>query len=164
MSGTDRADQMVPYYSSPRKSRRWYKKVIFHLLDLTAWNSFFLYKKYCQNKCDFLSFREELIRSLIKVPKTMKPETLVLKHNKFDNRKKERAEFILPTVAEHPANYGHWPEKIPVREGSKKTTNYMKCKMCTKKKIRRESGLRCKGCPDKPALCAICFEEWHNQL
>lgn len=35
MSGIDRSDQMVSYYSSPRKTIRWYKKVIFHLLDIS---------------------------------------------------------------------------------------------------------------------------------
>ncbi|XP_049868545.1 uncharacterized protein LOC126368556 isoform X2 [Pectinophora gossypiella] len=42
--------------------------------------------------------------------------------------------------------------------------NYLKCKLCTKKKIRKETGLRCKGCDDKPALCSLCFEEWHSQV
>ncbi|CAG5024702.1 unnamed protein product [Parnassius apollo] len=45
MSGVDRADQMISYYSSPRKSIRWYKKVMFHLLDVAVWNSFFIFKK-----------------------------------------------------------------------------------------------------------------------
>ncbi|CAG5055107.1 unnamed protein product [Parnassius apollo] len=45
MSGVDRADQMISYYSSPRKSIRWYKKVMFHLLDVAVWNSFFILKK-----------------------------------------------------------------------------------------------------------------------
>jgi hypothetical protein len=36
MSGIDRADQMVSYYSSPRKTLRWYKKVFFHVLDIAV--------------------------------------------------------------------------------------------------------------------------------
>lgn len=39
MSGVDRADQMISYYSFSRKSAKWYKKVIFHLLDVAVWNS-----------------------------------------------------------------------------------------------------------------------------
>lgn len=68
MSGIDRADQMVSYYSSPRKCLRWYKKVFFHLLDLAVWNSFYLYRKYKMNnskKYEFFNFREELIRKFI---------------------------------------------------------------------------------------------------
>ncbi|KAF5282321.1 hypothetical protein FQR65_LT14375 [Abscondita terminalis] len=33
MSGIDRADQML-YYSTPRKTLRWYRKLFFHLLDI----------------------------------------------------------------------------------------------------------------------------------
>lgn len=46
MGGVDRLDQMTAYYSSPRKTIRWYKKVLFHLLDMAVWNSYFLYRKY----------------------------------------------------------------------------------------------------------------------
>lgn len=45
MSGINRCDQMISYYSSPRNTVRWYKKVLFHLLDISLWNAFFLYKK-----------------------------------------------------------------------------------------------------------------------
>lgn len=34
MSGIDRCEQMLSYYSSPRKTIKWYKKVMFHLLDI----------------------------------------------------------------------------------------------------------------------------------
>ncbi|XP_063635050.1 piggyBac transposable element-derived protein 4-like [Cydia splendana] len=165
MSGIDRADQMVSYYSSPRKTLRWYRKVFFHVLDLAVWNSFFIYRKYCKNnskKYEFVTYREDLIRQLINLTPNIKPEIL-MKHNKYDNRLKERTEFVASVGTVNTGNLSHWPEKIPVRANSKKTSNYMKCRMCTKKKIRRETCLRCKGCEEKPALCAICFEEWHNQ-
>ncbi|XP_061717571.1 piggyBac transposable element-derived protein 4-like [Cydia pomonella] len=165
MSGIDRADQMVAYYSSPRKTLRWYRKVFFHVLDLAVWNSFFIYRKYCKNnskKYEFVTYREDLIRQLINLTPNLKPEML-MKRNKYDNRLKERTEFVASVSTENTGNLSHWPEKIPVRANSKKTSNYMKCRMCTKKKIRRETCLRCKGCEEKPALCAICFEEWHHQ-
>ncbi|KAL0812035.1 hypothetical protein ABMA28_009429 [Loxostege sticticalis] len=62
MSGIDRCDQMVSYYSSPSKTVRWYKKVIFHLLDLAVWNCFYIYKKYVKRHSKsygFINFREE---------------------------------------------------------------------------------------------------------
>lgn len=36
MSGIDRLDQMISYYNSTRKTIRWYKKVLFHLLDVAV--------------------------------------------------------------------------------------------------------------------------------
>ncbi|CAG5046111.1 unnamed protein product [Parnassius apollo] len=168
MSGVDRADQMISYYSSPRKTIRWYKKVMFHLLDVAVWNSFFIFKKYCQANCDFLLFREELIRRLLDLPADLTAEQVILARSKYDNR--IRANLLpLPvsTIDDDVGSsrvHGHWPEKIPVQEGSNKTSKYLKCKMCTKKKVRRETCLRCKGCPEKPALCALCFEEWHKEV
>lgn len=67
MSGVDRLDQMTSYYSSPRKTVRWYKKVLFHLLDMAVWNAYFLYRRY-HPKETFLQFRESLIMSLIQLP------------------------------------------------------------------------------------------------
>lgn len=42
MSGVDRSDQMVSYYISHRKTCKWYKRILFHLLDVTVWNSFYI--------------------------------------------------------------------------------------------------------------------------
>lgn len=67
MSGVDRLDQMTSYYSSPRKTVRWYKKVLFHLLDMAVWNAYFLYRRF-HPKVTFLQFRESLITSLIDLP------------------------------------------------------------------------------------------------
>lgn len=41
MSGIDRADQMVSYYSSPRKCLRWYKKVFFPFTVFSRMEQFF---------------------------------------------------------------------------------------------------------------------------
>ncbi|KAL0861647.1 hypothetical protein ABMA27_009141 [Loxostege sticticalis] len=62
MSGIDRCDQMVSHYSSPSKTARWYKKVIFHLLDLAVWNSFYIYENYVKRNSKsygFINFRKE---------------------------------------------------------------------------------------------------------
>ncbi|KAJ2937132.1 hypothetical protein O0L34_g19441 [Tuta absoluta] len=164
MSGVDRVDQMISYYSSPRKTIKWYKKVFFHLLDIAVWNSFYIFRRYCKNNdksYEYLMFREELIRNLIKIGPEVNPISLI-RTSKYSNRmgSMERIREAAPDYG----NGGHWPEKIPVAIGSKKLTNYLKCRMCNKNNRRKETGIRCKGCQDKPALCALCFEDWHSQL
>ncbi|KAJ8955069.1 hypothetical protein NQ314_006949 [Rhamnusium bicolor] len=58
----DRADQMISYYSCPRKSIRWNKKVIFHILDIVVWNAYYLYKETeCNKTNSFDYFRSALI-------------------------------------------------------------------------------------------------------
>lgn len=76
MSGIDRSDQLLSYYSCPRKSIRWYKKVICHLLDIAVWNSFYLYR-IKNRKTAFHQFREELITSLFQLPPDLKGEFLL---------------------------------------------------------------------------------------
>lgn len=62
MSGIDKSDQMVSYYSTPRKTICWYKKIIFHLLDISMWNAYYLYKKKL-NKFNyrFIDFHSDVI-------------------------------------------------------------------------------------------------------
>lgn len=46
MGGVDRLDQHLHDYPIPKKrEKKYYKKIFFHLLDITVWNSFILYKK-----------------------------------------------------------------------------------------------------------------------
>jgi len=104
MSGVDRADQMISYYSCPRKSTKWYKKVIFHLLDIAVWNSFFLYKQHfdCPD-LRFKIYRDLLIKDLIKIPKnTTATEFFQLKKH---SRKSSRGEDLRE---------GHFEEPIPL--------------------------------------------------
>lgn len=62
MAGVDRTDQMTSYYSSPRKTIRWYKKVIFHVLDIAyPFNAYFIFKQKVNKKETFLGFRDSLI-------------------------------------------------------------------------------------------------------
>lgn len=74
MSGIDRSDQMVAYYSCPRKTIRWYKKVFFHLLDISVWNAFYLFKKYKKGNStaySYIKYRDDLIKDMIGLDKNL---------------------------------------------------------------------------------------------
>ena len=43
MGDVDRADQLVTYYEYPHHSKKWWKRVFFHLLDTALVNSYILY-------------------------------------------------------------------------------------------------------------------------
>lgn len=168
MGGIDRKDQMVAYYSSPHKTIRWYKKVFFHMLDICVWNAFYVFKKYFKNdvKYSFLTFREELIKQLIKLDNNMKGTDLFKKGSFFASRRTEDKKKTQRQTFEEPrrstqVSQKHWPEDIPVSEDSKRKVKYLNCSLCYKKKKRKETRYRCKGCTAKTPLCATCFEEWH---
>lgn len=136
MSGIDRADQMMSYYSSPRKTIRWYRKIFFHLVDVCIWNAYYLYKKRTNTKKTLLDFRDEIIKDLIKA-------------------KPLQANSIPVNFQGH-----HFPEAIP---GEKK--NSKRCRFCSKGNVRRRSRYHCPSCPDLPGLCIDpCFKNWHLSL
>ena len=58
-------DQMVLYYGFAHCSVKWWKRVFFHLLDLTLVNSHILYKAATSSKMTQLDFRLSVARSLI---------------------------------------------------------------------------------------------------
>lgn len=172
MSGIDRADQMVSYYSSPRKTLFWYKKVFFHLLDIAVWNSYYIYKNHCKksNNYQFITYREELINAFLQLDPKLDPAHMTIPH-KNDNRCKRNRSAPNPTNSSQDGTsssntggqQGHWPEMIPIRSESTKKSYFKKCRECTKNGIRRETRVQCKGCDDKPPLCAPCFEDWHKR-
>lgn len=163
MAGIDRADQLLSYYSSPRKTIRWYKKVLFHILDMAVWNSFFIYKQFHPN-CSFLDFREELIVSLFNLQANVtEGKDLVNLVTSRGRPPKAQSATCPIDMSTH-----HFPEKIPFPFGHNnqgKNKSYQKrCKVCSENGGRKETSFKCKNCPDKPALCpAECFEIYHTR-
>lgn len=158
MSGVDRCDQMTSYYSSPRKTIKWNKKVIFHLIDLSVWNSFYLYKKNINN-IRFLKFRDELIKQLIEIEDNLTSHDILRKLSIHSNRLEKKKHTQVDVTPQVPA-IGHFPEKIPLQMGAKRKNHFLRCKVCTKNGKRKETSYRCKAC--KIALCPECFEEGHT--
>ncbi|CAI6350546.1 unnamed protein product [Macrosiphum euphorbiae] len=149
MNGVDRSDQMVSYYSSPRKTCKWYKKVIFHLLDVTVWNSFFIYKKHFDTpNMKFKAFRDLLIKNLFNIPNNVTANEL----------------FVLKKKPSIPPATNHYQERIPIPENYKRTIYYKNCLQCYKtNKIRKQTSFQCKQCA-KPLCAGFCFEAYHKNL
>ncbi|CAK9818704.1 PiggyBac transposable element-derived protein 4 [Anthophora quadrimaculata] len=154
MSGIDRCDQMISYYSSPKKSIRWYKKVIFRLLDISVWNSYYIYKKINDSNIGFLDFRDQLINTLLKIPQNSSGRNFVL-----ENANPQTHVRYNPTTDFRDA---HYQEKIPAPPNYKRKTYFLKCKYCYRQKIIKFTSHRCQDCTNKPPLCpGQCFRQWH---
>ncbi|KAL5467115.1 hypothetical protein EMCRGX_G031300 [Ephydatia muelleri] len=66
MGGVDKSDQLVTYYGYNNFSRKWWKRVYFHLLDVTLVNAYVLYYKTCEGKVlSHMDFRIEVAKGLI---------------------------------------------------------------------------------------------------
>lgn len=139
MSGIDRQDQMMSYYPCERKTIRWYKKLLVHILQMGILNAYFLYNKYTiTSKMTMLDFRLQVIKSLLGSDRQVEVE---------DNR-------------EHEGEAKHVPAKLPIN--NKGVRGRKKCKLCTRNGTRKDTTYYCKACPGEPALCLEnCFEIHH---
>jgi hypothetical protein len=50
VTGVDRSDQMLSYYTFARKTVKWWKKLFFHLFDLAAVNAHILHNRSSKEK------------------------------------------------------------------------------------------------------------------
>ena len=64
MGYVDKADMMKSFYALDRKSKKWWHRIFFHLLDVTVPNSFIIYRQVTKEKINLKSFKLSVIHSL----------------------------------------------------------------------------------------------------
>lgn len=146
MGGVDRFDQYMATYSISQKSRRWWLKLFYYMLDTSIVNSYLLFKTSCGNNrkkpMSTLEFRSTLTDQLI---------------GNFSSRHRPT---ISPGVKNpkralsNPCNY-----LIPGQHLAVKIDTYRRCKVCSKNKEKR-SNILCETC--KICLCKDCFAPYHK--
>ena len=63
--GEDIADQLVTYYGFQHCSKKWWKRVFFHLLDVTMVNAFVIYKSSRHHNVKYLVFMVDVVKGLL---------------------------------------------------------------------------------------------------
>lgn len=62
MGGVDLMDSLIVLYRTAIRSKKWYHRIVFHLLDLTVVNAWLLYRRGCRscnvNTKDQISLRD----------------------------------------------------------------------------------------------------------
>ncbi|XP_050063055.1 piggyBac transposable element-derived protein 3-like [Aphis gossypii] len=64
MGGVDMMDSMIGRYRINIRTKKWYMKCFYHLLDMTLVNSWLIYKKLPGNRLTLAKFKEEVSVSL----------------------------------------------------------------------------------------------------
>ncbi|KAK6183184.1 hypothetical protein SNE40_010712 [Patella caerulea] len=153
MGGVDLSDQLIQYYQVLRKTRKWYKTLFLHCIDIAVVNSYII---HCQMKKNMnqptlsqLEFRRAVVNELV------------------------HEQFLEPTPlmcsqALQPAQ--HLPVEIAkdinsLADNTKATKGRQNCKMCwTSLKKEVKTPWKCSAC--HVALCVIpgrnCFNTWRN--
>jgi hypothetical protein len=142
MGGVDRHDQMLQPYSAARKSMKWYRKLGIHFLQIALLNAHILYKKD-GGGLNFLKFQHEIIGEMVFNDTIHRPDNASLDVIRLTER--------------------HFPDKLePTATWSKPQA---RCRVCSKKGIRRDVKTFCPDCPNRPGLCVVpCFKLWHTKL
>ncbi|CAL9687430.1 unnamed protein product [Knipowitschia caucasica] len=142
MDGVDLSDALIGYYSVLHKTRKWYRTLFFHFLDIAIVNSFLLFNTtHPDNKLSQLQFREEIIYQL-------------------DQHGSPSTSTNTPQTQDRTVS--HIPEyfnKGDVDKATAATVGRRHCKMCH---MRRPVG--CKTCT--VPLCLVptrnCYSQWHE--
>ena len=141
MSGVDRSDQKLSYYSALRKTIRWPKKVALHIFEMIH-KACLLYCQESGSKMKSLSFREQLLLYLLNDKLPSEP-----------NAKHRRSGFVTRYFLEY----------LPETEKKQRPTK--PCRVCTKNKKRKETRYYWAACEDHPRLCVVeCFKAYDLNL
>lgn len=155
MGGVDRFDQYMSYYNIAWKSRRWWMKIFYYMVESVICNAYICYKVTCNQKkqkpMSHLEFRSKLANELLTNYNSRKRScTKVLRfpHSKLA---KPSGRYVGVDNATRLDDVGkHLPVKGTIR----------RCAQCsTKTKVVRSTTL-CKEC--NVALCITCFIPFHE--
>lgn len=158
MGGVDMFDQLHSSYNISWKSRRWWMKIFYYLIDAAVVNSYIAYKtahKTANNnssKCmTHLQFRSALVDELIGTFCSLKKRGRESDPN--GTGRKNNSRYGRSTVA-NSVRLSNVGNHLPV------TSTYRRCAFCSTKEHQKRSNMICQAC--NVALCKGCFHPYHN--
>ena len=133
MGGVDFVDMLIALYRIKIKTRRWYIKIFWHLVDICKVNAWNMYRRHCQQKgvanrkmMSLLQFSRQLASALIHANKihvqkqTGRPSKRASLERVQENKRKKA---IVPTPCQDVRydQLGHWPEPVEKKD---------RCRLC----------------------------------
>lgn len=148
MGGVDRFDQKRNSYVSDRRSKKWWYRLFYYLLDASVVNAFTQYSHHTPT--DYLWFRLVLGRELVGGHRYKeKKRTPAFQHKKHGRQSGQKM-IGVPKEIRHQGTEHH-PLKVAGRR---------RCRWCSTKEKEVRTALICKIC--QVPLCATCFAPFHN--
>ena len=169
MSGVDHLDQMIKYYKFTRKTKKWTKKLTFHIFQIAIHNAFVLYKQYTLDKkpVDMLNFHIKIYESLLFFDVNEWPYSDESREPQL-NHQAEAGSLPLQNITNVNTRIKNLD---PHKRLSEKDHQLMKienkirrrCRLCyTMKRTCKKTNTQCNKC--NIPLCAVnCFYIYHNK-
>lgn len=155
MGGVDLNDMLVALYHIDIRSKRYYLRIIFHLIDISIVNAWLLYRRHCNKRDEkykpLVEFRAEIAQTLI-IGSTLdtpsrrgRPSSETNTSNRLHRTFQPRPINVIRY-----SGWGHFPEY----------SDRQRCRQC----IKGQTKVYCSKC--KVHLCFTplrnCFKEFHD--
>lgn len=159
MGGVDLNDMLIALYRKDIRSKRFYLRIIFHLVDMCVVNAWLLYRRHCTQKGQkyktLVVFRSEIGRALTS-SSAINPRRRGRPSNESQEEpttsSRHRARQVRPVDDVRFGGWGHFPEYVE---------NPLRCKHCVKGIIQ----VKCQRC--QVHLCFTptrnCFKDFHTR-
>jgi hypothetical protein len=158
MAGVDKSDQHKGYYPVGRKSVKWWKCIVWYLLDITVYNAYLCWKWSTPANLTVIEQRQR---------KNFQHLDFLRKLNKqliggYSMRGMKRPAPMEPGAISPAELIQHYYVKL--------TSRQRVCKMCSLAKRLKpngrpeESRWKCSHCDDVPLCIGKCFAEYHARL
>lgn len=149
MGGVDLSDQcIVPYSTARKRMKKYYHKIFRHLLDITMFNSFVIYKKH-DGKFTQLQFRIQIVQKLFHRYVNANPNAVL----PVCSMRPELSDPSTRFSGKHFSDFNP-PSKSRLHANKR-------CVVCVAKSQRRDTQYCCAIC--NVALCpSPCFRLYHT--
>lgn len=155
MGGVDRFDRIRSHYSVSRKSKRWWLRILYFIIDASVVNAFILHASIQPDKkLTMQQFRVHLFRGLVRgfssrQRRSASQGTLFMRY-RFTGKSRKKLMGVPDDIRLQPSN--HFPEK---------TDSFHRCRLCSSRKNNKRSRIMCTQC--KVWLCINpCFGRFHR--
>lgn len=152
MGAIDKTDMLLSSVECVRRTMKWYKKLFFHLVDMSLLNAYLAYKTVTGKHISLADFQLKLINELILKYQCKGVSTINRRKKPMDTTEKR----LQPDVR-------HFLELVLLTPSKKQRRRY--CFVCSHKKEdrkRKDSMYCCVEC-DVGLCITPCFKMYHTQ-
>ncbi|XP_052820150.1 piggyBac transposable element-derived protein 4-like [Mya arenaria] len=128
MEGVDHLDQFGQYSTIARKTKKWWRKLFYHIMNICIVNSYRLYEKYTTNRSK--KNHEGFHKSVV--------ETLIIEGSGPRGQTEKTYSWEKPARL----TARHFPAFIPAKQGAKHAKPCQDCVACNVKPENREGSKR----------------------